>query len=564
MNVDLRKRALRWAMAFLACGFMGGCGWNDQAMGGGGDATETGNARVAGHLVLEDGHPAEGAQVIILASNYNPVRDPSIPDSQQVLTDVKGLFKFEKLDSGEYNIQVRHPVTHTCLLIYNIKVALEKVRVPEDTLRLPGGLSVPIPETQDSGSGYVYVPGTTFKGRVDSEIRIAGKILIDSMPPGSIPSVVYSKGDTGSKVLVLAARVPVREGAVTLVPPFVDWSHSRKVALNTSSTGTLLAKDLYGFPMLVRLTAPDFDFSQAQADGSDLRFSRPDGTPLIREIEAWDAKAGHAEIWVRMDTVRAGDANQAITMHWGNSKAAAPKAALPVFDTAAGFAGVWHLGEEAKDTTANGIYRDATHSGDDGNDRVTNTRQAGLIAGGHGFDSADYIEAPIASRSAANPNAFSLSIWYRSNGTHMSAGGEMLSMGDNFGLRLYADGTVHLFFWPPTPPAGLTSDWWQVHAQKPEYVDGNWHLAAGVFSGTTLRLYVDGKEVGNAAVLGPVAYMFPLNATMGKHGNHKTGFEFAGDLDEAEIHSAARSPEWMGLTYANQKANAAFPTLVKP
>ena len=73
----------------------------------------------------------------------------------------------------------------------------------------------------------------------------------------------------------------------------------------------------------------------------------------------------------------------------------------------------------------------------------------------------------------------------------------------------------------------------------------------------------DGKEVGSSAVLGPVAFDFPLNGTMGKHGHLKTSFEFAGDLDEAEIHSVARSPEWMGLSYQNQKPGAAFPVLGK-
>ena len=52
----------------------------------------------------------------------------------------------------------------------------------------------------------------------------------------------------------------------------------------------------------------------------------------------------------------------------------------PVFDTAAGFAGVWHLGEEAADTVANGLYRDATPAGNHGNDRIASTGNAGWSA----------------------------------------------------------------------------------------------------------------------------------------------------------------------------------------
>jgi hypothetical protein len=560
-NMNKRLHIVLWAVFVL--GLIGGCGWNDLAMGGG-DATETGNARVAGHLVLEDGKAAADAEVVILDSSYNPISDPAIPDSQRVRTDSKGIFHFTRLDSGIYNIQVKHAGTHTTLLILSVKVDQEKVRLAQDTLRLSGSLSIPIPETGDSGLGYIYLPGTTLRSRIDSEIRVAGKIQMDSVPAVVIPSVIYTKGDANSSKVSVCRNIAVKKSEVMMVPPFFDWSHSASIQLNTSATGVPISKNLYGFPMLIRLTAPKFNFAQAQADGKDLRFAKADGTPLVREIEAWDALAGHAEIWVRMDSVQAGAANQEITMHWGNTKAISPSRPFNVFDTANGFGGVWHLGEEAKDTTTNGLYRDATGRGNHGNDRVTSTRLDGVIANGHGLDSGDYIEAPILTKGIANPNAYTISIWYRSRINNGLSANELISMGDNFGLRLKSDGTMHHFFWPPTQPPGISTPWWYVEMTNPKFVDGNWHLAAGIYDGSYLRIFVDGQEVAINPVLGPVAFKFAFNLSLGRHGHLQKGLEFAGDLDEAQIHSVARPQDWMRLSYENQKPGASFPKLILP
>ncbi len=550
-------------LAAMALLFLASCGFDVLAQGSG-DATETGNARVSGHLMLENGQVAEDAEILILKADYNPVLDSVLPDSQRVRADEHGAFHFKNLNFGTYNIQIKHPGTHTVLLLTNIMVTEKKNILIKDTLRAPGSLSVPIPETGDSGLGFVFLPGTTFKNRIDSEIRIIGKIQVDSIPSVLIPTVAYTKGKPNSPSLILTRNILVTKGAQALVPPFPGWSHVAKIQVNASASGLALSKDLYGFPMLVRLTAPQFDFSQTQVAGTDIRFAKADGTPLVREIEAWDAQSGHAEIWVRMDTVHAGSNIQALTMHWGNPMATAPASPFLVFDSSIGFSGVWHLGEEKSDTIANGLYRDATGRGNSGNDRITSTRSNGVIAGGHGFDSADYIEAPLLSGPVPKPNAFTISIWFRSSHIPGFNGGEMLSVGDNFGLRLPQDGRIHAFFYPPTPPVGGNTDWYSLDFQSQEYVNGSWHLAASTFDGTIFCLYIDGLEVARTNALGPVGYLFPLNATIGKHGHLKSGYEFSGDLDEAQIHSVARSQDWTRLSFENQKPGATFPTLLMP
>lgn len=535
----------------------------------GGDGTETGNARIQGRIVDEGGVlPAVGALVTVLSSEWDPSRGIAVPDSQKDTTDSLGRYRFTRLASGGYNLMALNPVTRTRSAVYGIELASDSVLVPKDTLHVTGSLSVPLPETRDSGVGWIYVPGTQIRARVDSEIRMAGVIRLDSVPAGVMPSIVYSKGDSASKPVLVAQDVKVVEGQQTNVNAFAAWNHVARLKLNTSATGVALENDVRDFPLLVRLSAPDFDFSQASAGGADLRFSKPDGTPLSREIETWDAQAGHAEIWVRVDTIHAGNPSQFIDMHWGRSGTAQAESRRAVFDTLAGFAGVWHLAEpavNAADTTATGLYKDATGAGSDGEDRAGSASRAGAIGRGRGIDSGDYIISPKVSKGLVLPSAFTLSLWYRTDGKRMGPqGGELVNVGDNYGLRAYKDSALHLWYWPPTPPAGQIQAWFYVTVKGSGFTDGEWHLVTGTFDGKSLRIYVDGKESGIAPAADVVGFLFPMNVTMGKHGNGKPGYEYRGDLDEVQIHSAARGADWVKLSFENQKPGSSFPERTVP
>jgi hypothetical protein len=556
-----------FAKALLSACFAGwllsGCG--ELASGGGGDATETGNARVAGQIVKEDGLPIEGAEVTILPSDWNPVRAGASPDSLKDTTDAKGGYRFTRLADGEYNLQVLHRGTRTRSLVLDIDLSRDSVLMPADTLHATGALSIPLPETQDSGVGWVYVPGTTYRARVDSELRIAGRVLMDSVPAGLFPSIVYSKGEDDSKPIVLARDIEVIKTEVTYVNAYATWGHTAKLALNTTATGVSISKDQHGFPLLVRLASPAFDFSQAADGGADVRFAKPDGTPLSSEIESWDAQAGHAEIWVRLDTVRANDASQYLTMHWGKTATVAAAFHRPVFDTLSGFAGAWHLSEEAADTVANGLYMDATGAGSNADDRVGSISRAGVIGAGSGLDSGDYLVAPKVSAGLKLPGSFSMSAWYRTDGKGLGPlGGEIVNVGDNYGLRVYDDSTLHFWYWPLVPPVGAKEAWYYTAVKGADFNDGKWHQVTGTFDGASLRLYVDSRLAGSAPAADVVGFQFPLNVTMGRHGNGKRGYEYQGDLDEVQIHSLARGADWIKLSYENQKPGSPFPAWVGP
>ena len=108
--------------------------------------------------------------------------------------------------------------------------------------------------------------------------------------------------------------------ALVFAEDYSDWQHSAQVHINTSAIG--LSEDVQNYPLLIRLNSSNFDFSEAQSDGDDIRFSQSDGTtPLDYEKELWDNSAEAAEIWVKVPVVYKDNSEQSFIMYWGNPNA---------------------------------------------------------------------------------------------------------------------------------------------------------------------------------------------------------------------------------------------------
>ncbi len=131
---------------------------------------------------------------------------------------------------------------------------------------------------------------------------------------------------------------------------YPGWKHSGSVYIITTPDGANLpaAASVEGFPLLVRLNKDFFDFSQAKANGADLRFSSSTGAPLAYQIEEWDASGGAAGIWVRVPRIQ-GNARQEIKLHWGKADAKSESNGKAVFNESNGYLSVWHMGEPNKD-----------------------------------------------------------------------------------------------------------------------------------------------------------------------------------------------------------------------
>ena len=111
-----------------------------------------------------------------------------------------------------------------------------------------------------------------------------------------------------------------------------------------------------------------------------------------------------------------------------------------------------------------------------------------------------------------------------------------LYTGDSGGLIFYIctedNGNV------PSPDAG-TGVW-----------DGNFHYVVGTYDGSTVRLFVDGQEVGNGVgASGSIVYVGPVTDLLFGSLSWASGFGFTGAMDEVQVYDRALSPGEIQANY---------------
>lgn len=295
--------------------------------------------------------------------------------------------------------------------------------------------------------------------------------------------------------------------------------------------------ELRDFPLLVRLNRETFDFGSARPDGSDLRFYSVAGQPLTHQVEAWDATAGTAAVWVRIPIVR-GNERQELKLAWGNEPAALQG---KVFDTSSGFASVWHLGAEVRDEVGTLEMKDVQTQLVDG--VIGKARELG---GGQGWFGGEQIpDYP----SGGQPH--STSAWFRperSNCTLIGWGNEGGGRGSKVRMQLRSPPHLH-----------IDSDFSDVDAPEPVTL-GQWHHVVHTYAEGEGRIYLDGKLVGRDTP--KLDIKSPSRLWLGGWYHN---YDFVGGLDEVRVSRVARSAEWVKLEYENQKPNqTAVGLIVQP
>ncbi|MDB5103728.1 MAG: LamG domain protein jellyroll fold domain protein [Fibrobacteres bacterium] len=346
----------------------------------------------------------------------------------------------------------------------------------------------------------------------------------------------------------------------TVTPPILPqpvWAHSRKILLNTSATGANVAGSLADFPVLVRLNADLFDFTQAKADGSDLRFSDNSGKNLPYAIERWSAADKAAEIWVSVHNVAGNSSTGYITMDWGSAGATDAQNPAAVFDTAFGFAGVWHMDDGGPGSDGAAKYRDQTPNHNDGTDFAAPDPAPALVGKGQAFTvPPDRVEIR-SSPSVALTSALTLSAWIKGTLWDTGTGRNNLIFRKGNGSPIafdlsIKDGHLKLFL----------NDFDSLGTTGRGVLDtGKWYHVAAAWTGSTLQLYVNGKP-DLAAPLARTGVLpqdtLPLFLGSRNHNIDATADRFKGTLDEMQVSRIARSADWIRLAYENQKANSRF------
>jgi Domain of unknown function (DUF2341) len=110
------------------------------------------------------------------------------------------------------------------------------------------------------------------------------------------------------------AAAPEEGGAKGASPD--GWRYGQAITLDTTVAGANVPEDVENYPLAVLLDKSRFDFSQARADGADIRFFDAGGKALPHAIELWDRNSGAAAIWVLLDVVKGNSTEQSIVMRW--------------------------------------------------------------------------------------------------------------------------------------------------------------------------------------------------------------------------------------------------------
>lgn len=507
-----------------------------------GGSTSTPNEVVMGYAVLPTGTPAARTIVQLIPSSYTAIGTAPSSAIRTDTTDKFGTYCFTHVDTGIYNIQAVQIDTRTRALVTNIGVGADTVRVLSAVVTPPGRLIVALSTLFDPVNGYLYIPGTTIANLIDG---MQDTLVLDSVPAGMIPGVYYA-ATGGSEHTVLRYNIPVSSGeTVTISNP--TWKFSRRLYLNTSMAAAAVTGNVTDFPVLIRLTNNNFDFSQAQSHGADIRFSKSDNTPLAYEIERWDSANGKAEIWVKVDTVYGNDSTQYLLMYWGNPDALESSNSAIVFDTAAGFQGVWHMGQAenttAFDATAN--HFDGTPSGMDAAASVE-----GMIGCAQRFDGvSSYISLTGTADSKLdfpqNGN-YTLSAWVYTEVIDGKAHYVLSKSNSSYNLDISTKNLWEIY--DVEDDVGLQSVFAQPTSQQ-------WKYLSGVCMEKDMRLYVDGICIDSTVVItSGVPHKSEYDVHIGKRTDSNYGY-WNGMLDEVSLLNVSLSPDWIKLCYMNQRTD---------
>lgn len=330
------------------------------------------------------------------------------------------------------------------------------------------------------------------------------------------------------------------------------WSYTRKIYINTTTSGADISGNVTDFPMLVRLTSSNFTFAQAQSAGQDIRFSTSDGTHLSYEIERFTSP--NAEIWVKLGTVYGNNNTQYFNMHWGNGTALDRSAPSTVFSAGNNFTGVYHMGDFNANT-----YASATGANDGTATNMAGTNDAAAVCGlGTTFNGTnEYITTSDAAYDFTDN--FTISTWMYTS----DASGDWARIIDKVGRWSTGygiggkNGTYGFVgYWS-------ASGWGADPAGSFEPLsDATWYYVTATISGGVSTAYRDGVPVSTfSGYSGQTIRTNNFALCFGKSSN--AGAYWAGSVDEIRIEDTPRSDDWIKLCYETQKPGSGVLTTPK-
>ncbi|MCK4327735.1 MAG: DUF2341 domain-containing protein [Candidatus Diapherotrites archaeon] len=311
---------------------------------------------------------------------------------------------------------------------------------------------------------------------------------------------------------------------------------NRRVRLEFDNSAS--AEDLVGFPVMVKLTPSNIEYSLTGPD--DIRFYDSDGTtPLPKEIEEW-VQGGDSFVWVKVPHIPAGSTSDHI---WAYYDCPDTSAEDPAAVWGNGYRGVWHLGEGAADAP------DSTGNTNTGTRGGGVTATSGVVGGADNFDGSSGSIDCGAGPTLNVPDTLTVSAWvytrdvagYRSiitKGNPHSSGDRML----NYGVQFPSSAKLRLFSYL----GGY--DFTDSTALFPT---NTWAHMAVTFSNGAYAFYINGAPAGSGTYSASTLPISTHPLYIGKqiHATAGEGQFFNGMLDEVRVSGTARSEDWIEATH---------------
>lgn len=336
------------------------------------------------------------------------------------------------------------------------------------------------------------------------------------------------------------------------------WSHRKPITLLASQIRAPGGGALTDFPVLVSLTDPDIA-AAARADGADTAFTAADGTTrLAGELESFTPDDQKLVAWVKVPSLST-TVDTTIFVYYGNPDPPPPPQAPETVWTA-DYLGVWHLDQDPANA---GSIRDSTgHLNGTANNMISTDRAPAQIGQGLSFDGVDsYLSLPMANLG----NTFTISMWvnYKDQIGTTASGRTLLANSDRspdsngfrFFINSISTSNRRLIFETGTgaPNSGRMAETADGAVPASKFA----HVAAVVNrAAQSALLYIDGVLVNPTAT--STALNFQNNSDFNV-GRRKNGTVYlAGTLDQIEIATVLRSPEWLQTVVNNQAQPSAF------
>ena len=296
-----------------------------------------------------------------------------------------------------------------------------------------------------------------------------------------------------------------------------EWTGHKKISIDSQSVTEAASQ----VPVVVRLHSGNFDFTNVNIDGSDLRFiAADDKTELKYFIEKFDAVNELAIVWVLLPSIKVGDKDAHFFAYYNNEKAIASTSdakAINASDTIASF----HFAEKT-------LLQDSSSTGLQATGTIT-VQKAGLIG-----ESASFSGQPltIATNSVINASAgYTWSGWIKPAALPQSA--NLYFQDKDFKLAIDAQ-KISLKIGEAVVAGGeLKPAVWQ-------------HVAFTINAGNAI-VYLDGAQVATGAVPAPNMV-----------NDMSIGEGFTGEMDEIQIANTAKSAAAIKLAASSQGVESAL------